>query len=292
MVGKLWANSLRAKIHQQRDSLTARADQLAADLTGNPDDEAKQDPVQIISEAMVRAIRWLYEVKQTDNRTFLHTMIQAAFRQHTQDLSLADSAKAAEELADALVADRLAHLDTRMRNMDVLSPYWDADPKVAELHDKIMENLRQNARTITRQAAKDIPGALQSAKSIAPALWEQEQMLNTTAEQYRQTMMDRHNQPDFRSPEFGQKHRELNELLTAGIVELLTEDVAQNYPEDQPTFRQLLPDRRHWDTVSRVLPDVPAQRPVRCNPPHAGRPGPGITPTRKQVNRQAECRKR
>ena len=258
-VERLWHDAITTEATGIQFQIARDADTLTADLEAQPSQDAA---LPAIKEAIVLAHNAAICFKSgINNGSNKH--LQPAFNQYALHLSPTARTQAATELAGIMMSDGHTRLSDMTDGLTSASPYRKSHPAVSELHSELTANLRENTRQAALSFARQLASDIYAGTASASVIREHRMNVITVARQFKNAMIDRHNDPQFFDDSLQQKHRDINHRLTLRIVQLFQEYITQQPSEHTasqdtaPAFRDLLSRWRHHPILEPFLRDYP-----------------------------------
>ena len=258
-VEKLWHNAITNEAAGIRLQAAHDADTLTADLEAQPSQDAA---LPAIKEAIVLAHNAALRFRSgINNGSDKH--LQPAFNQYALHLSPTARTHAATELAGILMSANHTRLNDMTDGLTSASPYGKSHPAVSELHAELTANLKENARQAALSFARQLASDIYVGGASASVLRQHRANVITVAQQFKDAMTDRHNDPQFFDDSFQQNHQDVNRRITLRIVQLFREYIAQQPSEHSasqdtsPTFTDLPSLWRHRPILEPFFRDYP-----------------------------------
>ena len=258
-VAKLWHEAITNEAAQIQLQVAHDADTLTADLEAKPSQEAA---LPASKEAIVLAHNAALRFRSaTNNGSDKH--LQPAFNQYALHLSPTARTHAATELAGILMSANHTRLNDMTDGLTSASPYGKSHPAVSELHAELTANLKENARQAALSFARQLAGDIYAGGATAPVLRQHRVNVINVAQQFKDAMTDRHNDPQFFDDSFQQNHQDVNRRITLRIVQLFREYITQQHFEhtasqvSAPAFTDLPSLWRHRPILEPFFRDYP-----------------------------------
>ena len=258
-VERLWHEAITNEAAQIQLQVAHDADTLTADLEAKPSQDAA---LPAIKEAIVLAHNAALRFRSgTNNGPDKH--LQPAFNQYALHLSPTARTQAATELAGTMMSANHTRLNDMTDGLTSASPYRKSHPAVSELHAELTANLKENTRQAALSFARQLASDIYAGAASATVLRQHRANVITIAQQFKDAMINRHNDPQLFDDSLQQKHQDINHRLTLRIVQLFQEYITQQPSEHSasqdtsPTFRDLLSLWRHHPILEPFFRDYP-----------------------------------